>query len=679
MASTASSLKNRLKKTITSRYFWIIVAMLAAATFLHYFFTPQTHLPLLASFPLTRQAIGRIIFILPVAGATFAFGQAGGLITLVIAVLLMLPRVFFISPYPMDAFVETMGIAVVSYLVIWMIETQEEEKRLRQKAVEELETVNAIAVTVSQSLDLDEILEKALGKVLEVMRLEAKGGIFLLDAGKQKLHLRVHHGLSPEFVQLEADIAMGECLCGMVAESGEVLISDGSFEDARHTRCGELDPHSHITVPLKSRDRVLGVMFLYPRGKYQPGAADRQLFASIGSQIGVAIENAQLHQDVARQLRIEQRLNEVAEEITSELELDRILPKVLQIAEELIRAEGGFIALLDRESNLIGYPYLHNLPEGLADVTVPRGEGLAGEVMTTGHPAVIEDYQTYTGAVPAFAEAGVTSVVAVPIVSSDQSFGTLGLVTLKETKSFSDRDVAILTGIGRQTGIAIENARLYENMRFYVRQITEAQEEERKRIARELHDDTAQALIDLSRRLDNLATSHEQLSETVRRRLEEFQELIDSILRGVRRFSRDLRPSVLDDLGLLPALEWLMANLMAGNGIKSELKVYGDRRRLPPETELVLFRIIQEALNNVRRHSLASRVVTMLEFGEDSVRITVDDNGQGFELPDRTGDLTAVGKLGLVGMHERAHLLDGTLTVRSEPGKGTTVTVDVPV
>jgi two-component system sensor histidine kinase DegS len=679
MASTAlSPSKNRLKRAITNRYFWIVVVMLAASTFLHYF-KLHTFLPSLASFPLTRQAIGRIIFILPVAGAAFAFGQVGGLATLALAVLIMLPRVFLLSPYPVDAFLETAGVAVVGYLVIWMIETQEKEKRLHQKAAEELETVNAIAVKVSQSLDLDEILDKALGKVLEVMRLEAKGGIFLLDAGEQKLRLRVHRELSPDFVRREAEIAVGECLCGMVAESGEVLLADDSLEDARHTKCRELGPYSHIIVPLKSRGRVLGVMFLYLRGKYQPSAADKRLFASIGSQIGVAIDNAQLHQNVARQLRIEQRLNEVAEKLTSELELDKILPKVLQIAEELTGTEGGVIALLDRESNLIGYPYLHNLPLELADVTVPKGEGLAGEVMATGHPAVIEDYQTYAGAIPAFVGAGVTSIVAVPIVSGDQLFGALSLVTLDEAKRFSERDVAILAGIGRQAGIAIENARLYENMHFYIGQITKAQEDERKRIARELHDDTAQALIDLSRRLDNLATSHEQLSKTVIGRLEEFQGLIDSILRGVRRFSRDLRPSVLDDLGLLPALEWLTANLMDEDGIKTELKVYGDKRRLSPEAELALFRIVQEALNNVRRHSQASQVVTVVRFGEDRVRITVDDNGQGFELPGRTGDLATTGKLGLIGMHERAHLLNGTLTVRSEPGKGTTVTVDMPV
>jgi signal transduction histidine kinase len=677
MASKASLSKNSLKEVITSRYFWIVAVMLAASTFLHYF-TPQVRLPPLVSFPLTRHTIERIIFLLPIAGASFAFGQTGGLVTLALTVLILLPRVFLSSPYPADAFLETVAVAMVGYLMIWMIETQERERRLRQKAIEELETLNAIATTVSQSLDLDEILNRALGKVLEVTRLEAKGGIFLLNAGEQKLHLEVHHGLSPEFVRREAKIAVGECLCGLVAESGEVLLTDESCEDAQHTRCRELGPHSHIVVPLKSRDKVLGVMFLYLRGMYQPGAADKWLFASIGNQIGVAIENARLHQDVARQLRIQQRLNEVAERITSELELDRILPKVLQIAEELIDADAGVIALLDRERGLIRYPYIHNLPQELAAVTVLKEEGLAGEVLTTGHSVVIEDYKIYPGAIPAFVEAGATSVVAVPIVSGSQLFGMLAVGSLNEVKGFSERDAAILAGVGRQTGIAIENARLYENMRFYARQITRAQEDERKRIARELHDETAQALIDLSRRFDNLATQHAERSEFAAEQLEEFQELIDDILQGVRRFSRDLRPSVLDDLGLLPALEGLMADVKEDDGIETELRVCGDRRRLPPEAELVLFRIVQEALSNVKRHSQASQVVTTVEFDGGRARITVDDDGQGFEVPDRAGDLVSTGKLGLIGMRERAQLLGGTLTVRSELGKGTTVVVDVP-
>jgi signal transduction histidine kinase len=456
--------------------------------------------------------VERIVFILPVAGATFAFGQVGGAVALVLAVLIMLPRALFISPYPADALMEIVAVGFVGCLVIWMIETQEREKQLRQEAV----------------------------------------------------------------------------------------------------------------------------------------------------------------------LRLQQ-LNKIAEEITSELELDRILPKVLQIAEEMVGAGGGVIALFDREKNLVGYPYLHNLPPKLTGVTVPVERGIAGEVMTTGRPAVIEDYGSYPRAISDFVQAGVVSVVAVPIVSGDQSFGTLALVSLDEAKGFSDRDVTILTGIGRQAGIAIENAHLYENMRFYARQITQVQEDERKRIARELHDETIQMLIVMSRRLEVLATLPEPLSETAVRHLESLRELISDALKGIRRFVQDLRPPTLDHLGLVAALEGLTRNMIEQDKIETELQVTGEIQRLLSEEELVLFRIAQEALSNIRRHSRASQATVRVEFSQSKVRMTIEDNGRGFNAPERIGDLVPTGRLGLVGMHERARLLGGTLQIESEADMGTTVIVDVLV
>jgi two-component system sensor histidine kinase DegS len=652
--------------------------MLAASTFLHYF-TPQVRLPPLVSFPLTRHTIERIIFLLPIAGASFAFGQAGGLVTLALAVLIMLPRAFLSSPYPADAILETVSVAVVGYTMIWMIETQEKERRLRQKAVARLQAINAVSNIVIGSLELEQLLNDALDKVLEVTGL-GTGLTFLLDKETQELNLIAYRGVSKESAAGVDRLKLGEGFCGRVAQSGELMVVKNSSLDPRLTRLAVQQEglKGQIIVPLKSKGEVQGVLAVATRDSRHFLPEELELITAIGNQIGVAIENARLHQNVARQLQTEQRLNEVAERITSELELDRILPKVLQIAEELIGADAGVIALLDRERELIRYPYIHNLPGELADVTVPKGGGLAGEVMAAGRSVVIKDYKLYPDAIPAFVEAGATSVVAVPIVSGTQSFGMLAVGSLNEVRSFSERDAAILAGIGHQTGIAIENARLYENMRFYARQITRAQEDERKRIARELHDETAQALIDLSRRLDNLNTQHAQMSEFAAERLEEFQELIDNILRDVRRFSRDLRPSVLDDLGLLPALAGLMADVEE-DGIETELKVCGDKQRLSPEMELALFRIVQEALNNVRRHSQASQVVTVVEFGEGRAKIAVDDDGQGFRPPARSGDLVVTGKLGLAGMHERARLLGGTLQIQSEPGRGTTVTVDIPI
>ncbi len=672
------SLKNRLKEVVTSHYFWIVAVMLAASTFLHYF-TPQTRFPLLESLPLTRHSIERIIFLLPAIGAVFAFGQTAGVVTLALAILIMLPRIFLVSPYPVDALLETVGIAIVGYLMIWMIGIQEREKELRQKAVSRLKAINAVTAIVTRSLELEQILSGALDKVLEIMGLDI-GLIFSLDKQAQKLSLAAHRGISEESAAEIVQLKLSDGLCGQVAQSGELMVVEDDSRDSRPAALAMQKEglQTRLIVPLKSKGEIYGVLTMATRNSRQFLPEELNLVTAIGNQIGVAIENAQLCQNVARQLQTEQRLSEVAARITSELELDNILPKVLRIAEELIDADAGVIALLDRENEIIRYPFIHNLPHQLADVTTAPGKGLAGEVMATGRPIVVDDYGAYPKAIPAFIEAGTTSVVAVPITSGNQMFGMLAVGSLNEVKSFCERDAAILSSIGRQTGIAIENAHLYENMRFYVRQITQAQEDERKRIARELHDDTAQALIHLSRRLDNLATSPEPLPESTTRQLEEFQESIDAILQGVHRFSRDLRPSVLDDLGLLPAIESLTANLMEENDIEAELKIEGDRRRLPPEAELGLFRIVQEALNNVQRHSQASRVATMVEFNEGRIRITINDDGQGFEVPDGTRNLVATGKLGLIGMQERAQLLNGTLTVQSELGAGTTIIIDVP-
>ncbi len=219
-----------------------------------------------------------------------------------------------------------------------------------------------------------------------------------------------------------------------------------------------------------------------------------------------------------------------------------------------------------------------------------------------------------------------------------------------------------------------------KSLRNYLREITRAQEEERRRIARELHDETAQDLVVLSRQLDSFVISAtNRLPAEDISYLEGLRQQTEKISEGVHRFSQDLRPSVLDDLGLVPALEWLTSDLTKHFSIAVEMKVMGKVRRFPPEVELVLFRIAQEALRNVWKHSGAERAGVTLEFGDGKAVLTVRDEGKGFGLPERLDDLTVAGKLGLAGMQERAQLIGGSLGLESEPGKGTTVTLEVPI
>ncbi len=672
----------RLRRSLGNHHLWLLCLVMAGVTFIYY----ADGIPFIAMtlekipFQLTRRAMQRTLFVLPVAYATLAFGMVGGLITLFLAFLIMMPRVLFVSLYPLDAFAEVLVVCFVGGVMSWVVESLEKERWLRQKAVSRLTATNAISEILNRSLELEEILDVAMEKVLEMTGLDA-GHIFVLDEGKQELNLAAHRGISPQMAKCGDRLKVGEGFCGRVAQTGEPLIVENTCRDERCSRviaCQE-GFLAQLVVPLRSKGKVKGTMALARRSPRQFVPEEIALISTLGNQIGVAIENALLHEDVARQLETERRLNEVAQEITSEIELSKVLPKILRIAEALAGADGGAIALFDEKIDELRYPYVHGVPEELTKIPALRGKGLAWEVIERGQPLVVEDYPHYPSAIKSFVEAGVKSVLGVPLVSVDKVFGQLGVFGIHEKKSFTERDVALLCGVGRLAGIAIENARLYQNMRFYVRQITQAQEAERERIARELHDDTAQALLVLRRHLGALMGSAQRLPESAVQRLEQTRQLTDEILEGVRRFSQDLRPPTLDDLGLLPTLEGLVADLKAQEGIDTRLEVLGSERRLSREAELVLFRIAQEALNNVRRHAQASKVVTTVEFADGRVRLTVSDNGRGVDLPGRMSDLAAAGKLGLMGMHERARLIGGVLMIQSEVGKGTTVIADLPV
>jgi len=222
-----------------------------------------------------------------------------------------------------------------------------------------------------------------------------------------------------------------------------------------------------------------------------------------------------------------------------------------------------------------------------------------------------------------------------------------------------------------------EQKRLEENIRFYSQQIMQAQEDERKRIARELHDDSSSSMLLLIQRLDALETSSPEVSGTLKQKLEDLRTQAVDVLDGLRRCAQELRPRILDDLGLVAAIEWIADDMEKSHSIDTEVKVTGQERSLPMEYQLMLFRITQEALSNVRRHAKATRVAIAIDFGNE-VCITVADNGIGFSLPDRIENLASQGHLGIMGMSERAQLMHGKLEIQSIPGNGTRLSIKVP-
>jgi signal transduction histidine kinase len=274
----------------------------------------------------------------------------------------------------------------------------------------------------------------------------------------------------------------------------------------------------------------------------------------------------------------------------------------------------------------------------------------------------------------------------VPVPTSGRVVGALGMAVTVEPVS-SD-DLMLLGAIAKQLGVALNNIQNYQEahrmvaelaqaqgaLEQYLQLATDAQEEERKRLARELHDDTIQTLVIVKADLDSIARDN-GLQGRGRVRLREAQTALAGAIDDVRRFSRDLRPSLLDDLGLVSALEWLVSDMKARTGIEVRLVVSGQTRRINPNVEVAAYRIVQEALRNVERHSGARNARVRLVFGPSNLTASVIDDGSGFDpkIPGRGGM-----SLGLLGMRERAKLAGATLEVRSRPGRGTRITLSLP-
>ncbi len=218
-----------------------------------------------------------------------------------------------------------------------------------------------------------------------------------------------------------------------------------------------------------------------------------------------------------------------------------------------------------------------------------------------------------------------------------------------------------------------------ENLHYYLKAVTGAQEEERKRIARELHDDTAQFLGSLSRELDNFIRKEHGMSPENINFLKDMLVRINEGVQNIHQFSQKLRLSVLDDLGMVPALRSLVKALQDRYGIKAGFKVSGEMKRYSPEEETEIFRIVQEAVNNIGKHSQATEAEVVLDFTPEAVHLTISDNGMGFSLTEPVDNLPRTGKLGLAGIRERAHLLGGTANIQSSPGTGTRLEIEIPV
>lgn len=651
-----------MKRFYQVPHFWGILTIMYLGALLYYADQIPVYQNIVNFLPIefARYSTYRILSVIPVAYAAFVFGLRGGVITSVFISLALLPRAIFFSAQVSEAVTETVAFFFIGLLVSWLIHRQKLAFHQLENAQQELKAdiqiikddkkhlsaLNQISSTVSESLELSTVLNNAVDNVVDVMQVDV-AWIFLLDEKSGELSLAVHRGSSEELSRGVDRIKLGEGFNGHVAKSGQPLFIEDASQDYRLTRevVSKFKLRSTLIVPISSKRKVNGTICIamYNHRQFQP--EEVELLTAMGNQIGVAVENAHLYQQqqvTAQQLRIsEERYRGLFENSTDALFVCSTTARIISVNQACEQLTGYTL----KELTTIA---IYDL---FSDESKEKIRRLFSEKLERVPIGGIEEARL------------------------NRKNGTEAHVELRISPILRKNQIIGLQVIAQDV---TEEKQLRQNMEYYIKQVTRAQEDERLRISRELHDDTAQVLASLSRGLDSLSTGEKKLTKPVIERLEKLHEMADSALNGVRRFSQDLRPSILDDLGLVPALEWLITDLEKGYGMATKVDITGSPRQLTPETKLTVFRIAQEVLSNIRRHSQASAVEMSLDFSADALTLIINDNGEGFNVPDRTSDLALSGKLGIIGMRERARLIGGTLIVQSERGAGTTVTLRIP-
>jgi len=359
--------------------------------------------------------------------------------------------------------------------------------------------------------------------------------------------------------------------------------------------------------------------------------------------------------------------------ITSELSLDAVLQTLIRIAAELTDARYSALGVIDRRGLELERFVTHGLdePAQKAIGERPRGRGILGVLIKDVRPLRLDDLTRdprSVGFPPNHPP--MRSFLGVPVMTRGVAFGNLYLAEKQPAGSFTEEDEEIATILAAQAAVAIENAGSVQ--RDALRRAVQAQEGERRRLARELHDETGQALTSILLGLS--AVERAESAEAAHAAAGELRKLVVETLQDVRRLAVELRPSALDDFGLAPALRRLGQTVREAGKLDVQVEARLGEERLPADVETALYRIVQEALTNVVKHAGADHVSIVVTRKPESVVVMIEDDGRGFDLAQSSGD-----RLGLLGMRERVQLLDGSLVVEAAPGSGTTLIVELPL
>jgi nitrate/nitrite-specific signal transduction histidine kinase len=534
---------------------------------------------------------------------------------------------------------------------------------------QELAVLYEVALVTGQLLERQQILDQVLDVITARLALEV-GLIYLWNETQQRFITVCTRGLSEWQLQLidQKRRQPGGDLTSDVARTGQVhylpdITLDPHFAGTYKDSIGR----SYVNVPLKSQGKVVGTLELVSRAEHPITPRQVDILAAVGHQIGIAIDNTTLLLDTRRAAHEALTLYQLGSTVSASLDLPEVLDAVARVAREVLNGDLGLVALVDADLGALAISALSGPTQAEW-----RGLRLPLEAATSWVQA---DLAAGADLPPALAERlaaeQIQSMLVVPLQRGDQRLGCVAALA-RAPRAFTADQAQLLTRLAHQVVVAIENARLYQQVRYL------AVLEERDRLAREMHDNLAQALgfLNLKASLTSgLLASGE--AEQARAALAEMKQVTHAAYEDTREAIFNLRNAVWKGGDLLPLLHEYLAEYRAHYGLDARLKVEDAAGAvLSREVSTQLSRIIQEALTNIRKHAQATQVWIHLKTDQALTRVVIQDNGRGFDPAAHLGSHRE--HFGLQIMRERAAGVGGLVTIESQIGAGTRVIVDVP-
>jgi signal transduction histidine kinase len=529
------------------------------------------------------------------------------------------------------------------------------------------------AITLNSELSLDGLLQRCV-EVAAGLTEAQFAALGVIDRTGSQLDRFITHGIDEETRATIGEPPHGRGILGALIRNAETLRLHDLAADPRSVGFppGHPPMRSFLGVPILLRGVAYGNLYLTEKaGGEDFTEEDEEVATILAGQAAVAIENARLYEASMRWSRQLESLNEVGTALATETERDRLLDLIARRVRELVDARVVAVWLPSGAEDLVVAAAAGDTTGDLVGRRVPRRESKSGRVLERGRSersdSLLDDPEVNQALIRTL---GARTGLWVPLVARGRPIGVLEVHDRYGPDArFADEDLRLAEQFATRAAVAVD---LSERVaRDSLQRIVSAQESERRRLARELHDETGQALTSI---LLGLRRLEESLGDEGRGQVAELRELVVETLHDVRRLAVELRPKALDDFGLVPALERLTQAFAEQTRIAVDFESALPEGRLGPDVETALYRIVQEALTNVVKHAKASRVSVLLTRRDGSVAAVIEDDGTGFD-PGEVGGSS----FGLVGMRERIELLDGRLRVESRPGAGTTLVVEVPL